>query len=634
MRMSAGGTNHGPVSVAGLSALERQSASIGTCPCDPSKLLPRVYELGDRLESNRSELLRLKHELRTAPPASPELLALASEGGILEQRAREGAALVARLRTENAALAWSVDCDRQRIRAFYKERQTLLQQLGDLEQSGRKLREAAREADLELGAERRQAEERTYGQETALGIIAGRASSAEQRWQEAEAYASRLRASAAEAESAAAATSRASLANAGERAREMCELQKALAQGNQEALQASGSNLRHAYEQVHSVQATCAELRKAEHILTEQVEDSQAKGAETEKRALQVARELVDSSQAIAWLQNEVAVQREAWAELEALRSHNEAARQRLQSSGSNEGINRAAAEPVVEANEPKLPMPELHAVSEALQLAWEGEAKEHRQAQLRLQSLEVLCLTPARQHLLQLAGLCKQWRQCLDQWRSGQVHDATSLAWKQEPSASLEDAAKQLRQRLAVEAAQDVCGSLESLAQQTVHWAFNIGRPGSVAELEPQRVAPDLSQSTPGPGLARRRTQILSASAHLQALGQETEGPEETSDAQSLTSSSLSVRARDTSFLHRSALPKARGRAAGSMTAGVALLPPARGDCMALGGTAGPLYRLEGGSPVFRPRRQLASSLSRLSLEFEDRFDEYSVHRPRQDGA
>ena len=600
---------------------------------DPSRLLVRVCELGDKLELNRSELLRLRNEAR-APSASPELLALAGEGGILEQRAREGAALVARLRTENAALHWAVDCDRQRARALQKERQRLLQQLGSLEQSEWKMREAAHEADLELTAERRLAEERTYGQETALGVLAARASSAEERWQESEAHASRLRAATAEAESAAATATRTSAADAAERAFEMRELQQALAQATLQGLQSSSESeeqtLLRIREQILSEKAACTELRRAECILAEQVETSQSQGAETEKRALQVARELVDSSQAIAWLQNEVAVQREIWAELDALRSHNDWARQRLQDS--------CAA--VAQMQEPLAGQPVVHAVTEALQLAWEGEAKEHRQAQLRLQNLEVLCLTPVRQQLLQLVTLSEQWKNCLNHWRFVAIgHAATHHSVpEQAVSAGLDNCVKELRQRLSVEAAQGVCNCIESLAQETLLCLFNSsgrGRAGTAAvETSQESQISQISVARMArPELSRAPGSRAHAGQRLEAVANGTGDAEDTSDTPSLTSSSVSLPSREASFLTRSAARKARGRATAALNS---VLPQDRG-ADSIAGTAGPLYRLEGACPCpavqLPTRRPFASNLSRLSLEFEDRFDDYSVHRPRQDG-
>ena len=615
--MQSGRSNHG------LPASSR-SFTPGT-DCDPSGLLARVCELADRLESNRTELLNLRHRLQTAPPTSPELFALANEGGILEQRAREGAALVARLRTENSAAAWSVDCDRQRIRSIHKDRQRLLQELGGLEQSERKLLESAREADRELRVEKRHAEERTFGQETALGILASRASSAEQRWKDAEANASRLRASAAEAESASATTSRIAAADADRYAVEIRELQKALAalaQGNQtsQTLQSSESGesrsqLSQITQRMQCEEASCAELHRVQRILSEQVEDSRLRQAETEKRALHVARELVDSSQAIAWLQNEVALQREAWAELDALRSHNDILRQQLRDSTERDLTGTETPDRQSQSAE----QPELRAVSEALQLAWEGEAKGHRKAQQQLQSLEILCLTPARQQLLQFAGLSKQWRHCLSHWRSaGRENDQISQS-ANEPTLS-PGTEEELRRSVSLMAARDVCGCIESLAHETVRQLV-LAR-NSVAERTGRAWQEPQADTDRGRGPRVPAGQI-------QALETEVED----SDAPSLTSSSLSLPSREAMYSRVSKLRQGRAISASSASH-VSHLPMALRGSEPVAGTAGPLYRLETASPHVRSVRRNIAGHSRLSLDFEDLFDEYSVHRPRQAGV
>ena len=614
--MQSGRSSHG------LSASSRSFTRSGADICDPSGLLAGVCELADRLESNRTELLNLRHKLQTVPPASPELFALANEGGILEQRAREGAALVARLRTENAAAAWSVDCDRQRIRSLQKDRQRLLQELGSLEQKERELLESAREADRELLLEKRQAEERTFGQETALGIIASRATSAEQRWKDAEANSSKLRISAAEAESASATTSRIAAADVDRYSIEIRELQKALAHGNQtpHMLQSSESGesrsqLNHMVQRMQREEASCAELRRVQQILSAQVEDSRLKQAETEKRALHVARELVDSSQAIAWLQNEVAVQREAWAELDALRSHNDLLRQQVQVQ--NTSTDRDFVTETPDRQSQSVEQPELRAVSEALQLAWEGEAKGHRKAQQQLQSLEILCLTPARQQLLQFAGLSKQWRHCLSRWRSaGRENDQISQSAK-EPTLS-PGTEEELRHSVSVPAAHDVCGCIESLARETVHQLV-LAR-NSVDERPGTAWHEQWADTDRGRGPRVPAGQI-------QALETEVED----SDAPSLTSSSLSLPLREAMY-SRSKLRQ--GRAYSSHASHVPTVPmPLRGS-EPIAGTAGPLYRLEATSPHVRSVRRNSAGHSRLSLDLEDRFDEYSVHRPRQAGV
>ena len=130
----------------------------------------------------------------------------------------------------------------------------------------------------------------------------------------------------------------------------------------------------------------CEKMRWAEKTLAAQLHESQQKGAEIETKAMNVARELVDSSQAIAWLQSEVAATRDGLAELEEMHQRNVSLRQQLAVPASpvekaTEDIDREDREDRRKAT----------LISEALQVAWEGEAREHRQAQQRLHGLQTI---------------------------------------------------------------------------------------------------------------------------------------------------------------------------------------------------------------------------------------------------
>eukprot|EP00931_Biecheleriopsis_adriatica_P056682 TRINITY_DN33599_c0_g1_i2.p1 TRINITY_DN33599_c0_g1~~TRINITY_DN33599_c0_g1_i2.p1 ORF type:complete len:759 (+),score=178.68 TRINITY_DN33599_c0_g1_i2:101-2377(+) len=426
------------------SAAARRQAGSGAanvfCSCDPSQLLSKLCELGDTVENQRFELESLRNALQMSPPASPELAALASEGGVLERRTRGAVTSVASLRTEVASLAWSLDNSRQSIRSLQGERQQLLARLGELERSEASLRHASQMASETLAAERRQAEERAFGQESTLGALAARASEAELRRQSAEAAASRSRTAAIEAEAAVASSSRASAADAQRSTRQVKDLQERLVQ-EAETLECPGcgnsyledslfcrhcgqkredaSSLSPVERELQAQQAHCAELRRAQQLLAARLESSLRCGEETESKALDVARELVDSSQAIAWLRSEVAHQRELQSELEEVERHNAW----LQQCACNEEAEvellarRASGEdvtPPVLDELRSLQATQARSVNEALQAAWEGEARDHRLAQRRLKSLEVSCLGPARQQLLRMAELGQSWRRDL----------------------------------------------------------------------------------------------------------------------------------------------------------------------------------------------------------------------------
>ena len=262
--------------------------------------------------------------LHRLPPASPELVALASEGGTLEQRAREGATQLAKLRSETASLEWSTTglLEQQKGR-LQQERRALLERLGDLEASEHSLRSIALEAAEQLEAERRQAEDRAFGQEAALSTVAQRLSAAEQRWSGARATARQLKSEASAAEAAAATALRGAGREAEKDGRVVRELQKRLERQKRETQKAEEIakerlELEKAEEKKLELEAAeplkdleaelqqCEKLRRAESKLAARLEETRLRSDHIEKKAMNVARELVDSSKAIAWLQSEV----------------------------------------------------------------------------------------------------------------------------------------------------------------------------------------------------------------------------------------------------------------------------------------------------------------------------------------
>lgn len=149
-------------------------------------------------------------------------------------------------------------------------------------------------------------------------------------------------------------------------------------------------------EELNAELRQCEKMRRAESSLAQRLADSQRQGANIENKAMNVARELVDSSQAIAWLQSEVAAQRDGWAELEEMNQQNLQLRQQLETSqlslekakGAKERDGNKSFETEQGESEDRH---KATVVSEALQVAWEGEAREHRQAQQKLQSLQTI---------------------------------------------------------------------------------------------------------------------------------------------------------------------------------------------------------------------------------------------------
>lgn len=140
-------------------------------------------------------------------------------------------------------------------------------------------------------------------------------------------------------------------------------------------------------DELQSELQQCEKMRRAEKTLAAQLHESRRKGAEIETKAMNVARELVDSSQAIAWLQSEVAAKRDGRAELEEMYQRNVSLRQQLAIPAAP--VEKATDEEM--DHEDREDRRKATLVSEALQVAWEGEAREHRQAQQRLHALQTI---------------------------------------------------------------------------------------------------------------------------------------------------------------------------------------------------------------------------------------------------
>ena len=559
----------------------------GRCRCDPARLLPRICELADHVEIQRVELLQLRDRLHGLP--SPQLAALASEGGTLEQRTRQGAATLSALRTDIASFEWSLEKGNAEARQLEKERRSLLQRLGELEASEKKLKQTAEEAEEQLTSERHLAEERALGHESALNVVAHRALQTEQRSQGAERLLRRLRGAAAEAEAMAMSMQRASAAEEERTKKILKDLQarlqrqreqekkvrreqekreKEMNEMNEEEMKEVETEMQIHMDELQSELQQCEKMRRAEKTLAAQLHESRRKGAEIETKAMNVARELVDSSQAIAWLQSEVAAKRDGRAELEEMHQRNVSLRQQL-------AIPAAPVEKATEEmdHEDREDRRKATLVSEALQVAWEGEAREHRQAQQRLHALQTSCLTPARQELLRLAELL--------------LHNSRSDVSRGINQSAVEDLVRRLREgKLSMDAVHQLMTYMEIFAMEQVEaWQGRESRTrhrSQAAEKEkPEKLR--MSRSTPS---RKPWDSDASPSERLEPI----------------------ARRQAVHSLHPVPVP---------------VVP----------GTTGPLYRLQHQHPASpargRPRR-LERRFDR-DLELEERFDEYSVHRPRR---
>eukprot|EP00931_Biecheleriopsis_adriatica_P071051 TRINITY_DN44906_c0_g1_i1.p1 TRINITY_DN44906_c0_g1~~TRINITY_DN44906_c0_g1_i1.p1 ORF type:complete len:820 (+),score=205.06 TRINITY_DN44906_c0_g1_i1:75-2462(+) len=702
-------------------ASSSKRAAGGRCDCDPFQLLSSVCELGDVVENQRVELLGLR-DMFQRPPVSPELAALASEGVTLERRARQDAATVATLRTETAALAWSLESDRKKIREIQRRNQQFLDRLQQSKQEEESLHHTAREAARELNAERHHTEEWSVSREAMLGALTSKADAAEERWQSAEASASRLRAAAAEAEAVAEVSLRNSAAEVEEHNERAQELKHRLSkmeveEGKSNVCTACGKAYlesavfcRHCGEErakpkckeLQEQRARCEELLSAKGWMAARLAASQHRAEDTEKKALGVAKELADSSQAIEWLHSEIMSQRELSSELEEVRQHNADLTQRLHDKACSQ-LDTSQPEVLAPGEETasaadvelqSLRLGQAQAVNRALQAAWEGEAREHRLARRRLQSLELSCLAPARQHVRDLAQLGSTWQQSVLHLRrmsqEGSVDDAALQEAQEEPLPDVPtEALKGLQeQRLSCDIVREICTCLERLALETTRRLRASPAEPAALPAEPTALGRDEEQEQ----LRAERQSLEWELGQLTALAQQQAQmpkafwgrpiappsrplPEPLSSRKGWSTSSSSS-AKDPGFTdprlgdrelvpplespaqQQTASPRSQGRRPLSSVplSEQRLHDEARQPFPSSGrpdapGMTGPLYRLDADSAAQRrqqhlkeakatrsvketvKRRQIpvqcASSDLRMN-DASDRFDNYSVHRPR----
>lgn len=575
----------------------RGSRSEAKCECDPTPLLLRVCELADAVDWRASELKELHEVLYRAPAASPELAALASENGALVRQARESTTKVSTLRTELASAAWVLDTNKQRAFELKTERRRLLERLGSLERSDAAAQQAASTYEAEMAQERSQAEGRTIGQEAAVAQLTHKAESAEKRWQSSEALAAKLCLATVEAESMAAESSRASAADAQKHLRESQDIELRLSQ--EEALllkaQAAEAQMENSPDRLCSQQMAMArehiaELLSAEQVLQERLETAQCAGDNMEEQALGVARELVDASHAISWLQAEVESLRALRSQISELQQDNRSLQQRLLMAADT-GSFEAGRDQDASASSPERAT-DVQSVNKALHAAWEAEAQEHRVLQRRHQQLQAT-MQPLRQQLTRIAGVVQRWRRELGSQTSPK---GSQSVWLEDSSGGTTT--------LDVSAVQSLCRSVEGLTAETAR-ALILRSQEVQAEEDALAMATLRSmqaqeaRATRSAELERRLAVPERAPFHVSYA------PGVRQSAPSLGSSIAPARSAPC----RPPEDRFRG------------VDPDRG-------VHGPLYRLE--HPGWLEPVGSASGFPRLPRSDEVCFDHYSVHKPR----
>jgi len=180
-----------------------------------------------------------------------------------------------------------------------------------------------------------------------------------------------------------------------------------------------------------------------------------------------VARELVDSSQSIAWLNAEKAAQQKVRAELEEVQRSEGWLRQSVQSLLRNAHVDDLGFQ--ASPDDSKAEMDEfrsgqMSSVNEALRTAWEAEAREHRMVQKTFEALS-LQMQPIQEDLYRLTNTLRHWRE--DLLRTGHTPDGAHPAFQQAlpaPPAELswED------QDSTSDAVRALCACLEALTSES----------------------------------------------------------------------------------------------------------------------------------------------------------------------
>lgn len=229
-------------------------------------------------------------------------------------------------------------------------------------------------------------------------------------------------------------------------------------------------------EEISAARAEAVGLEDAAETMARELRDSERRAEETERKALGVARELLETSEAIARLREEAAVQDELCEELEDARREEGMLEQWLEATqtevqvtpdvaiGEQEATQRAFANATrrsrtarrQEARCGSPPASQDQAMSDALRAAWEAEARERRQTDLEIEALEAKWL-PLREWLMRISVAAGRYHQELVPTAGGDV-----VLCPYSDSAWCDDA------RIP-ELARSVCSLVEDVATESI---------------------------------------------------------------------------------------------------------------------------------------------------------------------
>lgn len=425
----------------------------------------RVSALGEAVLQHDAILRDLRAQVAMAPPGLWELsednAALARTGQEVMQEAAELSAAHATLKSEASS------CQRiaQELQA---ERDSLLARVSAVEGAECNACDASDWAGKELDMEQRRGEEWARSLAQALQQRGQRAGRAEERAAAAEREVAQLESDSAAAGARAAAAARVAAAEVERHKGRAADLEASLAR-LQERRRQEDARLQEDARQLAEARAEASTLEALAEALAAELAGSERRTEETERKALVVARELLETSQGISRLRAEAASQQGLRWDLEQAQHEEGLLEQRLErarreayalsppSRGPGRGGSPAPAaqsRSPVEEELQHLRLSQERAAHEALRSAWEAEGRERREKQAQLEALRG-AWRPLCEGLLRLSIIAQRWREDL----------AAGAAFAAVPPPPPE--AAWCDDRHVPEAAKALCGCLEALSME-----------------------------------------------------------------------------------------------------------------------------------------------------------------------
>ncbi|CAK9015702.1 unnamed protein product [Durusdinium trenchii] len=349
--------------------------------------------LQQRVSTLAEELLRQELELqelrRTSSAMPPEVDELREENALLAQRGAEICEEAAKLSAERGSLEEVQKQKEEEVQRLQAERDALSAQVDSAAQAEATARGVQESALKALDLERRQSQDLAKALGTALQQRHAAAEEAERQLVTYEREVTHLEASSAAATAEAQESQGVREAEASRRRQlvqqleSQLEQQAQLQQGQQQQEQQLYEEQKQQQKQLAEARAEARRLEAAAQRLARELAESEQKAEEGDRKAMAVAKELMEIGRSVGGLRSELSDA--ARTGLEAAQKATGALQQRLAARGVGE----------------RSPLEEERALKEALRSAWENEASERRQTEEKLQKAEAF------------------WRRLLEQWQS-----------------------------------------------------------------------------------------------------------------------------------------------------------------------------------------------------------------------